>query len=229
MCWGLWRMLTPGDRLELEWVNEEGQRERYQTVVASQYNRHLYVEIPLNVKTKKYGYFLLGTVFHATFYKKEKAYRFETELLGRVRENIPLLLLSYPGDDQLQVIQRRDYFRVEAALDVAVHPVNRSFKPFTTLTYDISGGGLSAYLPKEVSEKLQPDMEVVLWLVLPMSSGRLYYLKNKSRLIRVYSDKGRSLASFQFIHLKNSERMHVMRYCFERDLYLKKELESKGV
>ncbi|MGV3487656.1 MAG: flagellar brake protein, partial [Tuberibacillus sp.] len=173
-------MLGPGDDIFLEWINEKGETEKYKTVIAS-HDDHLYVEIPINEKTKKYGYFLIGTVFYCTFYHDNKVFQFETELLGRVRENVPLLILSYPGDEHLNVIQRRQHFRVEASLDVAVHSVNQGFNPFTTITNDISGGGCSAYLPKNASDSLKEGMDVLLWIVLPMQSGRYQYVTILSR------------------------------------------------
>lgn len=217
-------MLKSGEQLYLEWVNEEGEVEKYKTVVASK-DQNLFVEVPINEKTRKFGYFLLGTIFQATFYLEGKVYHFETELLGRIRENIPLLILSYPGDDQLTVIQRRQHVRVDTSLDVAIHSTNKGFNPFTTITNDLSGGGCSAILPSTAT--LKEGSDVYLWMVLPMQSGRYQYAKITSRVIRIIEKDGRPLASFQFKDISSGDRMHIIRYCFQRDLYLKKIVKEK--
>ena len=38
-------------------------------------------------------------------------------------------------------IQRSQFVRIETAVDVAIHPMNREFEPFTAMTEDISAGG----------------------------------------------------------------------------------------
>jgi c-di-GMP-binding flagellar brake protein YcgR len=217
-------MLGSGDQLYLEWVNEEGEIEKYKTIIASR-DKNLYIEIPINEQTKKYGYFLIGTIFQATFYQDGKVYHFETELLGRLRENVPLLIMSYPGEEQLSVIQRRQHVRVDTSLDVAVHSVNQGFNPFTTITYDLSGGGCSVVLPQ--NDVIKEGIDVDLWIVLPMQSGRYQYAKIPSRVIRILEKDGRPIASFEFKDINSADRMHIIRYCFQRDLYLKKLMKKK--
>jgi c-di-GMP-binding flagellar brake protein YcgR len=217
------RLLRAGDKLYLTFKNENGEEEIYKTVIA-QKKDHLYVETPINEKTKKFGHFPTGARFFATFVNNKKVYGFETELLGRRTENVPLLILSYPGDAALKNIQRREHVRVPAMLDVAVHPCGTPFKPFTTTTMDISGGGCSLNLPEE--NALKEGMDVYLWLALPMKSGRYHYFKIKSRLVRLVSDGTRIRASFEFTDLNEFKRMQIIRYCFQRDLYLKRMVKG---
>lgn len=217
-------MLSFGDALYLEWVNEKGEIERYKTVVSSKDER-IYVEIPINVKTNKYGFFIQGTLFQASYYDAGKVFHFETEILGRMRENVPLLILSYPGDEQLTIIQRRKHVRVETNLSVAIHSPNQKFNPFTTTLNDLSGGGCSVHLPD--GHHPQEGSDVYLWIVLLMQSGRYHYFKILSRFIRTIKSESSTIGSFEFKNIESATQMHIIRYCFQRDLYLKKMVKAK--
>ena len=140
-------LLKLGTPLYLE-LTVGGKNEKYKTNIAEIKENELFIELPINEKTNKYSFFYLNTVFQAYYFDSGKVYHFNAELLRRIKDNIPLLVLSFPGEENLSIIQRRQHVRVETALDVAIHPLHNEFPAFTTMSVDISGGGIAVHLPK---------------------------------------------------------------------------------
>jgi c-di-GMP-binding flagellar brake protein YcgR len=137
-----------------------------------------------------------------------------------------MLILSYPGDEHLVKIQRRQYVRVETTADVAVHPTNSEFKPFTTVTDDISAGGAAILINDK--HGILAGQTLQLWVVLPMQSGEIHYLKVKSKVVRLIPlDDSRMKASLQFVDMSPQDRQLFLRFSFDRQLLMKKKgLES---
>jgi c-di-GMP-binding flagellar brake protein YcgR len=119
-------------------------------------------------------------------------------------------------------IQRRQYVRVETAIDIAIHPLEFEFTPIKTITDDLSAGGAAVLIPKE--EQLNTNMRVLVWLVLIMQNGEYHYLKLQSRIVRIvpFNDT-RNKISIQFIDISNHERQLLLRFSFERQLEAKKK------
>jgi c-di-GMP-binding flagellar brake protein YcgR len=213
-------MLKVGESLYLERRENTEEIERYKTVIVGMNEKEILVEIPINEKTKKFGYFKSGTIFEAIFYAAGKVYLFQTYLVDRMQDKVPLLILAFPGKNNMQVIQRRQHVRVEANLDSALHPLENEFPSFNSITLDISGGGCAVHFPS--THQLKEGQEVQLWIVLPLEDRKLHYVNVKASLIRLFEVKGQTRASFRFLTLSNSDRMQIIRFCFQREVSLKK-------
>lgn len=142
--------------------------------------------------------------------------------MGRKKDKIPMLVLKYPGDDHLIKIQRRQFVRIETALDIAIHPLEYEFDPIITITDDISAGGAAILVPKEI--QLKNGILVQTWFVLNLQSGDYQYMKLQSRIVRTVSyNETRNKVSLQFIDVSGRERQMLLRFCFERQLDMKKK------
>ncbi|WP_408006547.1 PilZ domain-containing protein [Pseudalkalibacillus sp. A8] len=75
-------------------------------------------------------------------------------MTDRKKEHIPLLILSFPGSTNLEKIQRREFVRVETAIDVSIHPTERQFQPFACITSDVSAGGCAVIMPERYQLKV---------------------------------------------------------------------------
>jgi c-di-GMP-binding flagellar brake protein YcgR len=213
-------MLKVGESLYLERRGNIEEIERYKTVIVGMNEKEILVEIPINEKTKKFGYFNSGTTFEAIYYAAGKVYLFQTNLVDRMQDKVPLLILAFPGKNNMQVIQRRQHVRVEANLDIALHPLEREFSSFSSITLDISGGGCAVHIPS--TNQLKEGQDVQLWIVVPLEDRKLHYVNVKATLIRLFEVKGQTRASFRFLTLSNSDRMQIIRFCFQREVSLKK-------
>ncbi|WP_100407189.1 flagellar brake protein [Bacillus solitudinis] len=192
--------------------------------LVDQTTKSFVIDYPINQVTNKPNFFFDGTQFRAWFIGKDGAmYAFDTEITGRKKGNIPVLLLKDPGKENYQRIQRRNYVRVETSADVAVHPINNEFAPFTSVTLDLSGGGSAVMIPN--NNTLPSRGEVILWVVLHMQTGQIEYVKAKCKIIRVYKSlkSARERVSLQFLEIGERDRQKIIKYCFERQLALKRK------
>lgn len=217
-------MLSIGQTLFLDLKDDKiDKNDHFKCKVVEINNRQISIDYPIHEQTGKVGFFLDGQQFRASFISEdENFYAFETEVQGRKKENIPMLLLSYPGDDKLIRIQRRQFVRVEATVDTAIHPLHNEFNPFVAITADISGGGAMMIMPPRHS--LNPGQIISCWFSLPMLSGEHFYLNLKAKVIRIIkTDQGRDRIPLQFLDVKESEREHLIRFCYDRQLSLRRK------
>lgn len=198
--------------------------ETYKCKIADLIGSDLYIDYPVNTITKRPVFLLDGTQLKVTFVGDDgSVYLFESEIKGKVKQNIPMLILSYPGNEYLIKIQRRQYVRVETPVDVAVYPLNGEFQPFTALTEDISAGGAAAILTGK-SELLREGMIVEATFVLPFQSGEYHYKTFRSRIVRIADvSEDRKKISLQFTEITGQDRQLLIRFCFERQLDIKKK------
>ncbi|QFT89425.1 Flagellar brake protein YcgR [Bacillus sp. THAF10] len=216
-------MLKPGVVLTLQ-VRNDDKVEKYRCKVQEVGDREFFVDYPSHYKNGKTTYILNGTQLFISYVSDDGvAYTFESEVLGRAIQTIPMVQLSFPGYEQVTKVQRRQYVRVEGTLDVAVHPLNTQFLPFVSITHDISAGGAAVILPKGCT--LPVREHILTTFVLHSSNGELHYLKLKSKVIRLVElDTNRVRASLQFDPINEHEKQIILRYCFEQQRLLKKTL-----
>lgn len=211
-------MVKIGMSLVLEMVEQE-KHEKYRCKLIEHSESLLFVDFPINELNGKTAFFMTGTKFIASFVGLDGSiYQFDTELKNKANINIPALVLSYPGEEELKRIQRRDYVRIGSINDIAIHAKAREFPPFTTVTNNISGGGLTFLLPEQVS--ILPGTKVDAWLVLYLDSGVVEHLQIEAVVIRTtQGTEGRSnTVSIQYEKIDDHTRQTIIRYCFERQL-----------
>lgn len=197
--------------------------EKYKCKLAEREGNNLYIDYPIVQETNKTAFLLDGTQLKATFLAEDgTVYLFESEVKGRVKLKIPMMILSYPGDEHLVKIQRRQFVRVETPVDVAIHPESNDFIPFVSVTDDISAGG--AAIIAQMSSSLKANMQIHTYFVLAMQNGDNYYLRLRSKVIRVSElQNGKSLISVQFMETSPQDRQLLLRFCFDRQLAMKKK------
>lgn len=212
-----------GQTIFFELNDDSEDKPRYRSKILDFNDNNIYADFTIDEETNKQAIFMVGTQFRAWFLGDDDAiYLFITELLDKVtRDNIPMLVFSNPGEENFIRVQRRQYVRVEAAVDVAVYPTIGNFKPFTTVTADISAGGMALILPKD--HQIKEGEQIDAWLSLAYRSGEINYLHTKAKAIRIIDDKGILKGSFQFIDMKESERQKIIRFCFEKQLEQRKK------
>ncbi|UOE92361.1 flagellar brake domain-containing protein [Alkalihalobacillus sp. LMS39] len=215
-------MIEIGATIHLQLKNSSGfEHEEYKCRLVDRKGDKLIIDHPIHIETNKPGLFYIGTEFYGWFVGKDKAvYSFETKLEERRAENIPIFILQDPGKDKYSRIQRRNYVRVDTGVDVAVHSPEGVFEPFTTLSLDLSGGGIAISVPP--GKNLPDQGEVICWFVLHMKSGEIFYIRATCKIIRVFQklDETRERASLEFSSIHERDRQRVVRYCFERQALL---------
>ncbi|TGA98141.1 pilus assembly protein PilZ [Sporolactobacillus shoreae] len=217
-------LLKIGETLILELTEDNGSVQRFRCKIAELRENEILIDYPIDETTGKTAIFLNGALMMANYVVDNHVFRFRTEFLHRVPGNVPLMLLKYEGEEGLERIQRRNFVRVDASLDIAVHSSDNLFRPFVTLTSDIGGGGVLVLLPEgtEISEGETVDM----WICFASSSSRNQYLKIKGEIVRIFIDKLSHIkkASIEFFIDNEKERQPIIRFCFEKQLESRKKL-----
>ena len=196
--------------------------ERFRCKVVEQKDGVIYIDYPINTITKKTAFLIDGAQFRVTFNDESKqSFAFNTEVLGRKKGNIPMIMLTCPPDEEFIKIQRREFVRVETPVDVAVEYDNR----FTQLVADdISAGGVLLALQGAVNFKIGD--EVRLTIVLPYTNKEIRYVQTDALVVTTFERNNRTLASVQFTDTDDIDKQYVVRFCFERQLQIrKKELD----
>lgn len=218
-------MIQIGDIITLELKNSE-QLEKYKCRLVDRKENEFYIDYPLSLDTNRTVFLLDGTQLNASFVGPDgtSVLLFETEIKGRIKKNIPMLILTYPGNKNLIKIQRRQFVRIETAVDIAIHPLDFEFPPFTAITDDISAGGTSFLIP--IDSGIKQGMNVQIWIVLVVQNGEYHYMKLQGKIARIIEfNETRNKVSLQFVDITNQERQLLLRFCFDRQL----EIRRKGL
>lgn len=216
-------MIRIGDILTLELGNGK-EIEKYKCRLVDRKEDDLYIDYPISLATNHTVFLLNGTILKATFVGQDgtSVYSFKAEIKGRMKKNIPMLILSYPGEEKLTKVQRRQYVRIETSIDIAIHPLENEFSAFTAITDDISAGGVSFIVPKDSG--LKQGGYVQIWLVLIIQNGDYHYLKLTGKIARIIEyNETRNKVSLQFVDCTAQERQLLLRFCFDRQLENKKK------
>ncbi|MCA1063206.1 flagellar brake domain-containing protein [Rossellomorea sp. AcN35-11] len=211
-------MIKVGTTLQLEPIHNDT-FERYKCRVVEMGEEGLYIDYPIHTKTEKAVFLIDGTQLKASFiFNEQTVFTFETEVMGRKLSKIPMIHIHYPGEEGLEKIQRRQFVRVEANADISLK-MNEDYHP--TITEDISAGGC-AIVVKDGMELTSGSVLPAI-IVLPMQTGEHQYLDIKGKVIRVWEKGSKKVASLEFVHLSENQRQLILRYCFDRQLNLRKK------
>lgn len=193
--------------------------ERFRCKVVEQKDGVIYIDYPINTITKKTAFLIDGAQFRVTFNDESKqSFAFNTEVLGRKKGNIPMIMLTCPPDEEFIKIQRREFVRVETPVDVAVEYDNR----FTQLVADdISAGGVLLALQGSINFKIGD--EVRLTIVLPYTNKEIRYVQTDALVVTTFERNNRTLASVQFTDTDDIDKQYIVRFCFERQLQIRKK------
>lgn len=203
--------------LELE-ADEDDNLQRFRCRVVEQKGSIIYIDYPINTKTGRTDYFPIGTFLFAYYVGKDQSvYKFYSEIIGRKRDKVPMLLMRY-DQNKLEKIQRREYVRVSSALDVSLTDPNDEIEPFTTITKDISGGGIAVIVPPNTEVKPRTQFDLVI--VLRSKDNEINYIFTRAEAIQTneLSKDEQEILSMEFVDIFESDRQQIIQYCFETQL-----------
>lgn len=213
--------------------NEGNEEKKYKALVADSTSEHIMLTYPIEEKSGRTSLLLDGWTVYVSYNHPDGAqYEFLSVIVGKQRENIPMLVLLKPAKDNIRRIQRRDYLRVPAKVELEFSwQAQDGQKTYTGLTVDISGGGIKfvckagipfpeeniiacqLYLPEINTQNKKTNQE----LCIPL----------KAKIIRQPMPDGNGLQTVAVTYEEIAElhRERIIRYCFFRQL----EIRNKGV
>lgn len=193
--------------------------DKYKSKVVDFSDGFVLIDYPAHIGTGKTAFFMDGTQLLISFVENKMSYAFRAEVTGRENRGIPMLKLTYPGDDQLIKIQRREYVRVETAIDVAVS-IEGVFQQF--VAEDISAGGIALIIDQD--DPFEGSDNVSLTIALPFVNDDIKYVRTEAKAVRIWDKDDRRIASMEFAKINTTDRQNIIRFCFERQLLARKEL-----
>ncbi len=174
--------------------------------------------IPLRVGSKIIVFFAGDTA----------AYKFQTEIIERSREPVPVLTADRPEEDGVIKIQRRQHFRLELRERVHYRKVDREWENIEeefreSHTLDISGGGIKLLISSE--EELQEgDL-----LEIKLEIQEIEDVNIISRVVNEYDLKDlpddSEAVGLKFLDIGSSNRDTLMGWLFEQQ----RQLMRKGL
>ncbi len=208
--------------LNLE-LKESGKIYTYYCKIIEKNDKYLIIDYPIDEKTKKTRMLPKRKLFKVNFVGKDQVvYQFTSEIVAKVKLNVPALAIKIPSPEKVERIQRREYVRVEAAVDIAIHSINHQFEPFVTVTSDISAGGLAVLVPKHIP--LEIGTIVDAWFALQMSDNQFHYIYAGAEVILNREANNRiNLVSLKFLSITKLNRQLIVRFCFDKQREAKKK------
>ncbi|WP_062356276.1 flagellar brake protein [Bacillus kwashiorkori] len=214
-------MLEIGDQVKIEaLINNK--YEIYQSKVMDLQDDLIFIEYPVHLETNRTAFLLDETSIKVSFIRNDDAFEFPSKVVGRSKENIPLIKISRPTEQQMKRIQRRKFVRIHRGVDVAVHPLFNEFTPFTTITDDISAGGASIIVSNKIPIKKGQQLQAMF--VLPMHSGQYHYNLFKCKIVRIMElNTTKNIVSLQFLDKTSQQEQQLIRFCFESQVAWKQK------
>ncbi|HEX5563506.1 MAG TPA: flagellar brake domain-containing protein [Sporosarcina sp.] len=193
--------------------------DKYKSKVVDFGEGFIMIDYPAHFETGKTAFFMDGTQLLLSFVEDKMSYAFRAEVTGRMNKGIPMLKLTYPGDDQLIKIQRREFVRVETSIDVAVN-FEGVFQQF--VAEDISAGGIALNIGQD--DSFEEAESVQLTIALPFANDDIKYVRTQAKAVRIWEKDDRRIASMQFAKIDTTDRQNIIRFCFERQLLARNEM-----
>lgn len=188
------------------------EEQTYTCTIIDQTDDFIYIDQPIHTETHRTSVLSRGSHIEVSFIGKDHVvYAYESIVIHRKLLTIPAYAILPPKENEMNRIQRRNFVRVQASIDVAIDCVNQTIEPFTTVTKDISGGGLACIMP--VPNFLEKNQCINVYLVLPTTSPT--FIQAKARVVKIHlKNEAHPIVSMEFIQLSPADQQSMIRYVF---------------
>jgi c-di-GMP-binding flagellar brake protein YcgR len=189
--------------------------------VADLDDKNIYIEIPLDEKSRRLYRSELGEKFQLFFFTQEGVkHLFSSYVTGFRKDSVPLVAIRKPELEEITKDQRRSFLRVEANLELAVR-IGEKLR-FVAITEDVGGGGIS--FTCERKWPIVSNAILSCWLLLNYRGGSLAHSRFDGEVVRVLPvEPDKHLIMMRFQDIGETDQQNIIRYCFERQLDKRKE------
>lgn len=144
-----------------------------------------------------------------TYFSDDSKYKFSSKILGRTNDNILLYRIKKPQKNEIERIQERENFRVNANLRLILNEKELN-------TVNISAGGLlfscRLDLPLMEGEEISGTLHIP---INPNKDLEQVSFQGKIKRISLTGDNLRNVA-LEFSAVHQRDQMKIMQYCFEK-------------
>lgn len=199
-----------GDSITVK--HEKYAKESLRCRIIDKDEQFLYVDYPINIRSTKSGALTPNRYFSVVYTVAEKVYEFSAPIKAYNKLTVPALAIPIPKIEEVRRIQRREFVRIKTNVDIAIHCLNNSFNPFTSVTYDISGGGAAVIIPPEISLELVNKLKV--YLVLQWENNTYDYITTEAEFIRFQRLGEIRIMSIKYHFDQQNDQEKIIQYCF---------------
>ncbi|MFJ5965053.1 flagellar brake protein [Bacillus sp. NPDC093026] len=208
-------MLQIGDTITIEYVNENKELKNAKSKVLENNDDTICIHYPADKETGRTIYLNQQTEITILFLDENQVpYKCKSEVIGKRKEDIPMIVISIPPKEEMIRLQRREYLRVDTLVKAIISPPD--VEPFETFIVNMSAGGVAIAVPKGVS--LKEYGNVITEFELPLKEP--VKIKAVAEMNRIYQDEktGKTKAVMEFCDITTEHQQHIMKYCFQQQL-----------
>ncbi|MDR4435521.1 flagellar brake protein [Bacillus tequilensis] len=209
-------MIEIGENVILEYI-EENELKKAKSKAVSVENDELLIAYPVDIVTGRTVILHNDMEVTVEFVGKDEVpYRFTSRIKGKVKGKLQMICLEVPPREKMKRIQRRQYVRTDAVLDVHIQPANT--KEFRTLSYNISAGGIAVILAE--GQSFQSGESLRLIINLSAEEERTREIETESVVRRIFDDpkSGKRKMTLEYTAISASDQQFLLQYCIRRQL-----------
>ncbi|WP_409508966.1 flagellar brake protein [Bacillus spizizenii] len=208
-------MIGIGENVLLEYI-EGNELKKAKSKAVSIENNELLIAYPVDVVTGRTVILHNDMEVTVEFVGKDEVpYRFTSRIKGKVKEKLQMICLEVPPSEKMKRIQRRQYVRTDAVLDVLIQPPNK--EEFCTLSYNISAGGIAVILAEGRSLQSGESLRLIISLSEEENTRQI---ETEAVVRRIFEDlkSGKRKMTLEYTGIAASDQQFLLQYCIRRQL-----------
>ncbi|MEK3811255.1 cyclic di-GMP receptor DgrA [Bacillus sp. FSL R7-0685] len=208
-------MIEIGENVLLEYI-EENELKKAKSKAVSIENNELLIAYPVDVVTGRTVILHNDMEVTVEFVGKDEVpYRFISRIKGKVKDKLQMICLEMPPREKMKRIQRRQYVRTDAVLDVQIQPGNE--EETRTLSYNISAGGIAVVLADGLSFQSGESLRLIIRLP---EEEHTRQIETEAVVRRIFNDpkSEKRKMTLEYSEIAAGDQQALLQYCIRRQL-----------
>ncbi|WP_439949309.1 cyclic di-GMP receptor DgrA [Bacillus subtilis] len=208
-------MIEIGENVLLEYI-EENELKKAKSKAVSIENNELLIAYPVDVVTGRTVILHNDMEVTVEFVGKDEVpYRFISRIKGKVKDKLQMICLEMPPREKMKRIQRRQYVRTDAVLDVQIQPGNE--EEIRTLSYNISAGGIAVVLADGLSFQSGESLRLIIRLP---EEEHTRQIETEAVVRRIFNDpkSEKRKMTLEYSEIGAGDQQVLLQYCIRRQL-----------
>ncbi|MDL2028628.1 cyclic di-GMP receptor DgrA [Bacillus subtilis] len=208
-------MIEIGETVLLEYI-EENELKKAKSKAVSIENNELLIAYPVDVVTGRTVILHNDMEVTVEFVGKDEVpYRFISRIKGKVKDKLQMICFEVPPREKMKRIQRRQYVRTDAVLDVQIQPGNE--EEFRTLSYNISAGGIAVVLADGLSFQSGESLRLIIRLP---EEEHTRQIETEAVVRRIFNDpkSEKRKMPLEYSEIAAGDQQALLQYCIRRQL-----------
>ncbi|TWG66787.1 cyclic di-GMP receptor DgrA [Bacillus subtilis] len=208
-------MIEIGENVLLEYI-EENELKKAKSKAVSIENNELLIAYPVDVVTGRTVILHNDMEVTVEFVGKDEVpYRFISRIKGKVKDKLQMICLEMPPREKMKRIQRRQYVRTDAVLDVQIQLGNE--EEIRTLSYNISAGGIAVVLDEGLSFQSGESLRLIIRLT---EEEHTRQIETEAVVRRIFNDpkSGKRKMTLEYSEIAAGDQQALLQYCIRRQL-----------